>query len=508
MDVFYTPYSWPVSLLTFVAITIPTYLIFLSIYRLYFHPLAKFPGPKLPALTGWYEFYYECILGGRYFAEILRMHDQYGPIIRIGPDELHVNDPDWTEPFKISSRVSKWHWYYRAFGSSQASFGTVDHELHRIRRSPQNPYFTVAEVQKFEPEIEHIVGILCSRLEEAKEAGQPINFSNACKSLATDVVTEFAFHKSYNLLSDPEFAASNHSMTRTFAQVATWHRHFGFILQLFEAMPRWFVSLTNPSALAMLDFFDDIENQTKTLIAKHKGHASQDVAADIVQQMLDSDMPEQEKNTKHLMLEVRTIVAAGTETSGNTLSVTIFHLVANPDKAQRLKEELLAAQKRNNGLLPTYQELQQLPYLSAVVSEGLRISTSGAGRHPRINPRSAMNYKSWTIPANTPVSLTQKFIHENPEIFPSPRTFSPERWVNPADRKRLEKYLTPFGRGSRVCVGMNLANAEMYLALARIFASFDLSLYKTNREDDIDQYHDFVSPYPKAGSVGLRCYVK
>jgi hypothetical protein len=54
----------------------------------------------------------------------------------------------------------------------------------------------------------------------------------------------------------------------------------------------------------------------------------------------------------------------------------------------------------------------------------------------------------------------------------------------------------------------SLANAEIYLALARIFASFDLSLYKTIREDDIDQYHDFVSPYPKAGSVGLRCYVK
>jgi hypothetical protein len=45
-------------------------------------------------------------------------------------------------------------------------------------------------------------------------------------------------------------------MTRTFALVATWHRHFGFILQLFEAMPRWFVALTDPSAVAMLDFFD------------------------------------------------------------------------------------------------------------------------------------------------------------------------------------------------------------------------------------------------------------
>jgi cytochrome P450 len=102
-------------------------------------------------------------------------------------------------------------------------------------------------------------------------------------------------------------------------------------------------------------------------------------------------MPKEEKNTKHLTLEVRTIIAAGTETSGNSLSVTIFHLLANPGKAQRLKDELLAAQKNNNGRPPTYQELQRLPYLvwtenetlllpllttcfyqNAVVSEGLR----------------------------------------------------------------------------------------------------------------------------------------
>lgn len=100
------------------------------------------------------------------------------------------------------------------------------------------------------------------------------------------------------------------------------------------------------------------------LIAKHKNQDDKGAAAaDIVQQMLDSDMPEHEKNARHLMLEVRTIVAAGTETSGNTLSVTIFHLVANPDKAMRLKEELLTAQKDNGGVPPNYQQLQQLPYL-------------------------------------------------------------------------------------------------------------------------------------------------
>jgi hypothetical protein len=50
----------------------------LVIYRLQFHPLSKFPGPKLAALTSLYEFYYNVVLGGRYLWEIERMHEQYG----------------------------------------------------------------------------------------------------------------------------------------------------------------------------------------------------------------------------------------------------------------------------------------------------------------------------------------------------------------------------------------------------------------------------------------------
>lgn len=58
--------------------TTVSYLVVRSIYRLYFHPLSKFPGPKLAALTHLYEFYYDAIKGGKYLWEIQRMHDQYG----------------------------------------------------------------------------------------------------------------------------------------------------------------------------------------------------------------------------------------------------------------------------------------------------------------------------------------------------------------------------------------------------------------------------------------------
>ena len=55
-----------------------SYAIFGTIYRLYFHPLAKFPGPKLAAVTLWYEFWIDCIMYGQYTFEIGRMHEKYG----------------------------------------------------------------------------------------------------------------------------------------------------------------------------------------------------------------------------------------------------------------------------------------------------------------------------------------------------------------------------------------------------------------------------------------------
>jgi hypothetical protein len=54
------------------------YVVSGAIYRLYFSPIAKFPGPKLAALTLWYEFYYDVIKKGRYTWEIEKMHEKYG----------------------------------------------------------------------------------------------------------------------------------------------------------------------------------------------------------------------------------------------------------------------------------------------------------------------------------------------------------------------------------------------------------------------------------------------
>lgn len=71
----------PSSMLALVGggtLAVAAYIVYLAVYRLYLSPIAKFPGPKLAALTLWYEFYYDVVKGGQYTWEIGKMHDKYG----------------------------------------------------------------------------------------------------------------------------------------------------------------------------------------------------------------------------------------------------------------------------------------------------------------------------------------------------------------------------------------------------------------------------------------------
>lgn len=126
--------------------------------------------------------------------------------------------------------------------------------------------------------------------------------------------------------------------------------------------------------------------------------------------------------------------------------------------------------------------------------------------------------KTYVIPRGTPMSMTSIFMHENPEIFPRPKEFEPERWLDHssssssdddgAKKQHLSNYLVNFSKGTRGCLGQHLASAEIHLTLAAIFSGkrFDLELYGTTRED-VDVEHDFFNPQPKKGAVGVRVFV-
>lgn len=215
-------------------------------------------------------------------------------------------------------------------------------------------------------------------------------------------------------------------------------------------------------------------------------------------------VPPEEKSLNRLTDEAVLFIVAGNETTGNALSVITFHVLNTPSILKTLKDKLSMAIPNVN-TVPLWRDLENLPHLSAVIKEGLRMSYGVVSRMPRVSPTAPLKYKDWIIPPNTPVSMNNMDMHDDPSVFVKPKCFNPDRWLQP-DAVELMKQLAPFCRGTRACVGMNLAYAEMYITLATLFRRYEMELFETGPAD-VEVAHEYHIPQVRKGSKGLRVLV-
>ena len=97
----------------------------------------------------------------------------------------------------------------------------------------------------------------------------------------------------------------------------------------------------------------------------------------------------------------------------------------------------------------------------------------------------------------------------DPEIFPSPHSFYPDRWLE-AEKQgtRLDRSLVTFAKGSRSCLGINVAYSEMYLGIATLVSRFDMELHDFDQKRDLDIVRDCFIGLPSRASKGVRVKVK
>ncbi|KAI9883898.1 MAG: hypothetical protein M1823_004311 [Watsoniomyces obsoletus] len=479
------------------------YLVAGAIYRLYFSPIAKFPGPKLPALTLWYEFYYDVILRGQLIWKIREWHEQYGPIIRINPYELHIAEPDYYSTVYGGQR-DKYEWHARLFGVNHAMFSTIEDERHRKLRAPLSGFFSKPSVERLQPEIRRFIEKLCGRFEEHRESKKPMNLGDAYSALTLDVISEYSFAKAYGCLDRPDFAPEWPTLMMTLSESAHVHKQFGWLFPLMKAMPEWTIRVFNAQLLVVVHFQNSLEKQIREIMDGKNDSYKTAEHKTIFHELLASDLGASDKSMVRLVEEGQTLIAAGTITTAHHLKTITFYLLNNPDLLQRLKKELTDAIPDPKDL-PPLQQLERLPFLTAVISEGMRLSYGVVSRLPRV-AHEPLKFHEWTIPPKTPISMTSVFTHEDPTLFPEPKRFNPDRWLDQEKGKGKEKYLMNFSKGTRTCLGMNLAYAELYMTLAAIFRRFDLELFETSYED-VKLVHDFFNPCAKLDSKGVRVHV-
>lgn len=175
----------------------------------------------------------------------------------------------------------------------------------------------------------------------------------------------------------------------------------------------------------------------------------------LVHQILESDLPQDEKTLDRLYNDVVTISSAGFETSAHVMRNIIYYIYKNDEIFRKLRDELSSAVqgKFKSEERPDLIILEQLPFLTGVIMEGLRLGMPVSSRLARVAPDRELVYGKWRIPAGAPVGMTPLLLNQSDILYPDPRRFDPERWMAPGVRKNADRTFAPFGRGTRSCLG-------------------------------------------------------
>lgn len=166
------------------------------------------------------------------------------------------------------------------------------------------------------------------------------------------------------------------------------------------------------------------------------------------------------------------LVQGGALTTSWAMSLATFHLLSNPDTLSKLRDELFDAIPDPNDPV-SLAKLEQLPYLRGVVKEALRLGIGTSSRLARVAPDETLVYydresgREWQLPPGSVVGMSPYKTVMDEAVFYDPKGFHPERWIE--DGEHLDQYLKIFCAGSRVCLGMALAHAELYLTLSKLF---------------------------------------
>ncbi|KAL9015525.1 MAG: hypothetical protein Q9185_007080 [Variospora sp. 1 TL-2023] len=487
------------------------YLPALVVYRLYFSPLSKFPGPKIAAATLWYEYYYDVVKRGRYTWRIKELHKQYGPIVRINPYELHIDDPEYYDELYVGPskrRTEKYEWAVRGFGPLNYTFATIGHELHRQRRGAVAPYFSKALVQQLEPSVQGMVDKLASRLEPFKGSGDVLDLVPVFACMTSDIVCQYAFGAPYGYLDQPEFAPYFHKAVMGASEGSHFLKQFPWLDDVVKLLPPSIVKKMLPHLACLMLLGDMISEKIFMVQANIKEGKKPEGQKSVIYDLItDDNLPPEDKTLPRLVAESVALVSAGSLTVAHTLSCVAFHVINDKTILHKLQQELGSVMTDAEAPVK-WNKLEKLPYLTAVITEGLRYSCGVSHRLQRVSPDVDLQYKDHVIPKGTPVGMTSLIMHYSPSVFPDPNTFDPERWLQ-ADSARLRKYIVAFSKGSRQCLGMNLGYCELYLTLAAIFAPgrFNFELYKTD-VSDVEIHHDFFNAGHRVESKGIRVKIE
>ncbi|CAG8960244.1 hypothetical protein HYFRA_00012764 [Hymenoscyphus fraxineus] len=456
-------------------------LLILSIYRVYFHPLAKYPGPFWAKLTDWYSVYH-AYHGDRHL-EFHRCHEKYGPVFRYGPNSLSFNTNTSLKTIYTHRAPVQKSQFYTVFPPTKDTFNThssISKTQHARKRRVLSHAFSEAAIKDMEKYILQNVRVFVRRLGEKEhgigggekgEWSKVQNMADWSNYLTFDVMGDLCFGQAFEMLEREE----NRHVIDLIGNAAHMHLILGTnpIIKTLGLNKLLFSHIYNLRMQYM--------SYSRSLAATRQKLGLETDRKDFFYYLLNAVDPETGKGftTPELWGESNLLIIAGSDTTSTALAASFFYLTHNPHVLRKLEDEIRTKFADVEDIV-TGKELGECTYLRAVLEESMRLSPPVGGILPREILTPGLNIDNCPIPAGTVVGTPHYALHHNPSYFPQPYEFLPERWIEDeagVDAVALAKSAySPFSIGPRGCIGKSLAYAELGVALARTVWVYDFRL--------------------------------
>ncbi|KAJ0184127.1 hypothetical protein K1T71_000550 [Dendrolimus kikuchii] len=348
---------------------------------------------------------------------------------------------------------------------------TVNDPLWTAVRRRLTPIFTGSKLRAMQELIIRKSNEFIERVHREIETGEPIHIRQICTDFTTDIVGESAFGLSSEATKTGDSALRR--ITREFGAFSVyrglcWSSIF-FIPELVDIFR--FTFFPRESAEFLKKLF-------RAIVEQRGGYGREvreprDLFDALLKMKYEAAKDNEEMSEELLLAQAAIFLQGGFDTSGTALTFTIYEMAHKPQLQERLYEELVETKRGLGGKEFDSSALADMPYLNAVIKETLR-KYPPMGWLDRISSKEYRVDDKLTLPAGSVVYVNVVGMQSDPNHFPQPEQYDPDRFL-PENERNIPPYTyMPFGDGPRNCIGMRFAQQVMRFAVAKIFLAFRL----------------------------------
>ncbi|KAK1982731.1 cytochrome P450 3A17 [Colletotrichum cereale] len=423
-------------------------------------PLKHLPGPfytrffrlrlKIARLTGTRMYY------------IHKLHEKYGDIVRVAPNEVSCVDLESVaRTYKTGGGFDKAQWvgdHTRRLPALSLSMIVNNDEAKKRRRLLQGSLNLPKLRQNWEAEIRQKIEFAVTRIRHEALSG-PSNVHKWWTFMAADIISKMSFGYSLGLMKLGKSQRTMYMRAIENALLANvFHCELPFLDYLSRLIPKWLLqTFTRQLEQVGACGKEGIETLKKQDVTTHS----------IFKEMLAECGREGDSSlTDHVVrIEGAGMMVAGTDTTAAVLTYLIWSVLQQKGLQNRLEEEIAQLGDDFDD-----RRLETCSLLRAVIKETLRMYPAVPSSLPRTVPEGGATICSYFIPAKTIVCSPAYTLQRRSDIFPEPHKFDADRYLDPQSVSLKQRQACiPLGSGARVCIGQNLAMMELRLATAVFF---------------------------------------